>query len=342
MKNTSAQHIRVLPKKSSTSLPLADGQPEFHQTLRRHGKSIRRKRITTLQVNIGRKCDLACNHCHVEAGPKRTEEMDAEGVDRLIELIGRSPDIRCVDITGGAPEMNAHFRRLVSAMRERDIKVMDRCNLTILLRPGQHDTAEFLAENGVEVVASLPCYSKENVEQQRGKGVFGMSIKALQKLNALGYGIPGKGLTLNLVYNPVGAHLPPPQGDLEKEYKERLREDLQVEFDSLFTITNMPIRRYAHYLRRENLLEEYMQLLIDNFNPATVGEVMCTELISISWDGMIYDCDFNQMVGLHIGYRPTSLWDIESFEDLPRSVAIDNHCYGCTAGTGSSCGGALQ
>jgi radical SAM/Cys-rich protein len=342
MKNPAAQKIQVVAGKHFSALPLPDHQPEFRETLRRRRMSIRRGKIKTLQINIGRKCDLACNHCHVEAGPKRTEEMEAETIDRIIEIASQKNRVDSIDITGGAPEMNRHFRRLVSAIRALGIRVIDRCNLTILRRPGQHDTAEFLADNKVEIIASLPCYTQANVEQQRGRGVFGMSIKALHTLNALGYGMPGNDLKLNLVYNPVGAHLPPRQSELEKQYKVRLREDLGIEFNALYTITNMPIKRYAHYLRRENLLEEYMQLLIDSFNPATVKEVMCTELVSVSWDGMIYDCDFNQMVGLPVGYRPTSLWDIESLDELPQSVAVDNHCYGCTAGTGSSCGGALQ
>lgn len=340
MTPTAAQKIRLLPR-SHSLLPLSDHQPDFTETLRARGLRIRRQHIRTLQVNIGKKCDLACNHCHVEAGPKRTEEMTARTADRLLELLAATPTVRTVDITGGAPEMNPHFRGLVRAVREMGVGVIDRCNLTILLRPGQHDTADFLAEHGVEIVASLPCYTKDNVEQQRGRGVFGMSIKGLTRLNDLGYGKPGTGLALNLVYNPVEAHLPPSQETLERQYKERLREDFGIEFNRLFTITNMPIKRYAHYLERTRQLESYMQLLIDNFNPGTIGDVMCTEMVSVSWDGMIYDCDFNQMLGIHIANRPTSLWDIGTLDDLPRGIAFDNHCYGCTAGSGSSCGGAL-
>ncbi len=332
---------RIALRNNLSILPLSSGQPDFAETLHQRKLKIKRGDISTLQINIGHKCDLACNHCHVEAGPKRTEEMEADTVFRIIELLKKSPSIKTIDVTGGAPEMNRHFRHLVSAVRGMNLEVIDRCNLTILLRPGHHDTAEFLAENKVQIVASLPCYTKKNVETQRGKGVFGMSVKSLQKLNQLGYGIEGSDLILNLVYNPVGAHLPPAQQQLEADYKKRLKEDLDIEFNSLFTITNMPIKRYAHFLQRQNLLEDYMQLLIDNFNPTTVGDVMCTELVSVSWNGMIYDCDFNQMLGLHINNRPTSLWDIESLDDLPRGIAFDNHCYGCTAGSGSSCGGAL-
>ena len=322
-------------------LPLADEQMDFADAILRHKLRIRRDKIKTLQVNIGRKCDLACSHCHVEAGPKRTENMTGRTVDRLIELLADAEHADTVDITGGAPELNPHFRRFAAEARRLGKTVLDRCNLTVFFQPGQSDTPEFLAEHGIQVIASLPCYSPENVDKQRGRGVFGKSMKALKRLNKLGFGMPNSDLILNLVYNPVGEHLPPPQAQLESDYKIRLREHLGVEFNSLYTITNMPIRRYVHYLRRENKLDEYMQLLIDNFNAKAALGVMCTELVSISWDGKIYDCDFNQMLEIPINYSPKTIWQIDSLDSLPRGIAFDNHCYGCTAGAGSSCGGAL-
>jgi radical SAM/Cys-rich protein len=335
-----AQPIQIYEQPASV-LPLAAGQPEFTDTMMKHRARIRRGPIKTLQINIGKKCDLACTHCHVEAGPKRTENMESATIDRLLDLLARAPGVATVDVTGGAPELNPHFRRLVTGARALGKRVMDRCNLTVLFRRGQEDTAEFLAANGVEIVASLPCYSPENVDQQRGRGVFARSVKALKKLNALGYAKPDSGLVLNLVYNPVGAHLPPPQAQLEADYKERLSAHLGVEFNNLYTITNMPIKRYVRYLRRQKLFASYMQLLIDNFNAAAASGVMCTELVSIGYDGKIYDCDFNQMLDIPINYTPLTIWQIDSIASLPRAIAFDNHCYGCTAGAGSSCGGAL-
>lgn len=335
-----AQPIEIYEQPASV-LPLAGGQPEFTETMLKRRVRIRRGAIKTVQINIGKKCDLACSHCHVEAGPKRTENMEGETVDRLLHLLARAPGVETVDITGGAPELNPHFRRLVAQSRALGKRVMDRCNLTVLLRRGQEGTADFLAEHEVEIVASLPCYSPENVDKQRGRGVFARSLRALKKLNALGYGRPDSGRILNLVYNPVGAHLPPPQKRLEADYKARLSAHLGVEFNNLFTITNMPIKRYVRYLRREKLFAEYMQLLIDNFNPAAASGVMCAELVSVGYDGKIYDCDFNQMLDIPINYTPLTIWQIDSIASLPRAIAFDNHCYGCTAGAGSSCGGAL-
>ena len=339
--NPPAVPIRVIDEREWI-LPLAEGQPDFVETLARRGARIARKKVRVLQINIGKKCDLACSHCHVEAGPNRTENMDAKTVDRLIELASAAQDqIEIVDITGGAPELNPHFRRLSVASRALGFEVYDRCNLTVLFEPGQEDTAEFLAENQITIVASLPCYSPENVDAQRGRGVFDKSIRALEKLNALGYGKPDSGLVLNLVYNPVGAHLPPPQAQLEADYRERLRAHLDIEFNNLFTITNMPIKRYAHYLRREGKFVEYMQALIDNFNPRAAAGVMCADMVSIGWNGELFDCDFNQMLEIPLLSRARTIWQIDSLADIPRAVALDNHCYGCTAGAGSSCGGAL-
>ena len=324
-----------------TLLPMPDGCPSFAETLRAGGAQIRRRAVRVLQVNIGKKCDLACSHCHVEAGPKRTENMTADTVERLLDLAADAPAVETVDITGGAPELNPNFRRMAREARRMGKIVYDRCNLTVFFEPGQEDTPEFLAEHGVTIVASLPCHSPENVDDQRGRGVFEKSISALQRLNRLGYGRDGGGLELNLVYNPVGAHLPPPQQALEDDYRERLRDNLRVDFNRLFTITNMPIKRYAHYLRRENLLDDYMRLLLENFNPAAAEGVMCSDMVSVGWDGQLYDCDFNQMLEIPLNGRRRTVWDIGGLDEIPRGVALDNHCYGCTAGAGSSCGGAL-
>jgi radical SAM/Cys-rich protein len=268
--------------------------------------------------------------------------MTAETVDKVLELLQCSPAVHTVDITGGAPEMNPHFRRLVTGISALGKKVIDRCNLTIIFEEGYADIPELLAEHDVTVVASLPCYSKENVEKQRGKGVFGKSIRALTIFNELGYGKGNPKRELSLVYNPVGASLPPSQARLEADYKVRLKEDFQVEFDKLFTITNMPIKRFLHQLKQWGKHEEYMQLLIDNFNPSAALDVMCRNLLSISWDGLIYDCDFNQMLDLPTAHQKTSVMDIDSFDDFLQSeIVFADHCYGCTAGAGSSCGGSL-
>jgi len=312
---------------------------KFKDKLQEHNLNIERDKVRILQVNIGKKCNQACHHCHVEAGPKRPENMTRETVDRLLELLEKAPDTEIVDITGGAPELNPNFRYFVTEIRKMGKDVIDRCNLTVLFEKGQEDTPEFLAEQGVEIVASLPCYSSDNVDAQRGRGVFGKSIRALNMLNDLGYGKNNKSLRLNLVYNPVGEHLPPDQNKLEAEYKIRLKEDLDIDFNNLYTITNMPIKRYLHMLERDGKLDAYMSLLIDNFNVSAAHNVMCTEIVSIGWDGQIYDCDFNQMLEIPIDWQERSIWDIDSLEDLRGGIAFGKHCYGCTAGAGSSCGG---
>ena len=322
-------------------LPLADNLPDFETTLLRTKTRIRRRNVRVLQINIGKECDLACHHCHVEAGPKHPDNMTADTVDRVMELLSDAPKTDIVDITGGAPELNPNFRRLCLHARKLGKTVYDRSNLTVFFQPGQKDTPEFLADNGITIIASLPCYTPENVEQQRGKGVFDKSIRALKKLNSLGYGIDGSNLELNLVYNPMAPHLPPPQAQLEADYRQQLTEHLGISFNALFTITNMPIKRYRHYLEREKALDGYMRLLVDNFNVQAAAGVMCTEMLSVGFDGQLYDCDFNQMLEIPLANKRRTLWDIESLEDIPPSVAFDNHCYGCTAGAGSSCGGAL-
>ncbi|HZX70536.1 MAG TPA: arsenosugar biosynthesis radical SAM (seleno)protein ArsS [Rhodanobacter sp.] len=321
---------------------LSTSPPTFARTLREHGLSLPRKPLEILQVNVGKLCDLACQHCHVEAGPKRTEIMQAATVDRLLELLADAPAIHTVDLTGGAPELNPHFRTLVRESRALGKTVIDRCNLTVLFQPGQEHTAEFLATQGVKVVASLPCYSKANVEQQRGQHVFDPSLRALHRLNALGYGQPGSALELDLVYNPLGASLPPSQASLEATYRHELGEHFGIVFNHLFTITNMPIKRFLHLLEREGRVDSYMHTLIDAFNPQAALGVMCRNLLSVDWRGQLYDCDFNQALELPQGGRRRSIWEIESLTDVERDpIAFGDHCHGCTAGAGSSCGGAL-
>lgn len=323
---------------------MAGAHPDFARSLARHDAApLRRGPVTTLQVNVGLRCDLACHHCHVEAGPKRTEMMDAATAERVLVLLERSPGVGTLDLTGGAPELNPHFRSLVRGARALGREVIDRCNLTVLFQPGQEDTAAFLAEQSVHVVASLPCYSRENVERQRGRGVFGRSIEGLRRLNALGYARPGTGLRLDLVYNPQGPRLPPPQAALEAAYRRELDELFGLRFDRLLTITNMPIRRFAHALERDGKLAGYLGLLAEHFNPATLPGLMCRSLVSVSWDGRLHDCDFHQMLEIPLGDRPRTIWDVDDLESLAgEAIAVASHCHGCTAGSGSSCGGALQ
>jgi radical SAM/Cys-rich protein len=316
--------------------------PDFAAHLAGAGLTLRRDAVTTLQVNVGRRCDLACHHCHVEAGPKRTEALDERGAERVLGLLAAHPALELLDLTGGAPELNPHFRRLISGARRLGRRVIDRCNLTVLLLPGQEDTAAFLAAEGAEIVASLPCYGPENVDRQRGRGVFAGSLEALRALNRLGYGRPGSPLVLHLVYNPQGDTLPPAEAELEARYRSELREGFGIEFHRLLTITNMPIRRFARSLAREGRLESYLGLLVNHFNPATVLGLMCRTLVSVDHEGRLYDCDFNQALGLRMPGAPT-LWegaDLDAFAG--RAIATGSHCFGCTAGRGSSCGGALS
>ena len=316
----------------------------FEQAITDNGlTALSRPTPTTLQVNLGKHCNQTCRHCHVDAGPARTEAMSLPTMNRVLQVLEHSPAIHTLDITGGAPELHPHFRFLVTRARALGRHVMDRCNLTVLGETGQEDTTAFLAEHQVEVVASLPCYGPDNVNQQRGSGVFAASIQALQTLNALGYGSPGTGRTLNLVYNPLGASLPPEQAGLEAAYRERLHEDFGIRFNHLYTITNMPIARFKADLSRSGGLTKYMSLLRDKFNPASVQHVMCRDLVSVSYGGGLYDCDFNQMLEIPIGAPKQSIWDVESFDELSKTViGTGDHCLGCTAGAGSSCGGALQ
>jgi radical SAM/Cys-rich protein len=314
----------------------------FADVLNEQGIVLTRRPLTALQVNIGKKCNQACHHCHVEAGPNRTEMMARDTMAHILHLLASAPEVQLVDITGGAPELHADFRYFVEGIRALGREVIDRCNLTVLWEPGQEDTARFLAENRVQVVASLPCYSLANVEKQRGKGVFDKSIRALQLLNELGYGDPTSGLVLNLVYNPGGPSLPPSQEKLKADYQRELGELFDIRFNELFTITNMPIKRFLHEIERDGKYEAYMELLANSFNPRAAESVMCRDLVSVGWDGSVYDCDFNQMLEMPIGGRPTNIREVQSlseFAALP--IAVGNHCFGCTAGAGSSCGGAI-
>jgi len=336
---------------SQASLPLSEADAverlaDFDARLRAEGRApLRRAPVTTLQVNVGLRCNLACHHCHVESGPMRTERLSRAGVERVVRLLERSPEVATLDLTGGAPELHPDFRWLVRAARALGRRVIDRCNLTVLFEPGQEETAAFLAEQGVDVVASLPCYGAANVEAQRGRGVFDRSIEALRLLNALGYGRRGdeaRAGRLDLVYNPVGPHLPPAQAELEADYRHALRDGFGIEFDSLLTITNMPIKRFAHALRRDGDLEAYMALLVDHFNPATVDGLMCRHMVSVDHAGRVFDCDFDQALGLAPPRGARSIFELDSLDGFEgERVATGAHCFGCTAGAGSSCGGAL-
>jgi radical SAM/Cys-rich protein len=306
--------------------------------------AIRRRRVETLQVNVGYRCNQSCVHCHVNAGPNRTEEIDGETVDVVLAFLERRRT-PALDITGGAPELNAHFRRLVSVARDMGVRVMDRCNLTILELPGQEDLAEFLAAQQVEIVASMPCYLLDNVERQRGKGVFAGSIRGLQRLNALGYGRDETGLVLNLVYNPQGPSLPPAQEALEADYRRVLGETYGIAFNNLFTMANMPIQRFGSMLISKGQFGSYLRLLRDAYREENLDGVMCRDLISVDYRGYVYDCDFNQMLDLPLGRGERARVHLRELLDddiAGNPIRVAGHCYGCTAGQGSSCGGALK
>ncbi|MEI7786284.1 MAG: arsenosugar biosynthesis radical SAM (seleno)protein ArsS [Betaproteobacteria bacterium] len=306
--------------------------------------ALRRQTLQTLQVNLGYLCNQSCVHCHVNAGPQRKEQMDGATADLVIEALQTS-GARSLDLTGGAPELNQHFRRLVRAARAQGVRVIDRCNLSVLFEPGQETLAEFLAEQGVEVVASLPCYSQDNVDQQRGEGVFEKSVRALQALNALGYGQSGSELLLSLVYNPQKAVLPPPQLALQADYERLLWANFGVRFNHLFTLANMPIQRFGSMLVSKGQFHAYMALLKDSHRQENLAGLMCLSTVSVDWQGYLYDCDFNQMLGLPAGGEPGQrphLSDLLRTSAQGRPIVVADHCYGCTAGQGSSCGGALS
>jgi radical SAM/Cys-rich protein len=319
----------------------------MHATLplmRHYGfPALRRSRLETLQVNLGYKCNQSCLHCHVNAGPTRTESMPEAVVADVLTMVKLS-GVKTLDITGGAPELHPRFRYLVSRARELGTRVIDRCNLTVLFEPEQEDLPEFLAAQRVAVIASLPCYTEELVDRQRGKGVYDKSMRALRRLNALGYGVPGSGLELDLVYNPQGASLPPPQEALERDYKRVLGERFGVMFNRLLTLANMPIQRFGSTLVSKGQFNEYMGLLHSAHREENLQAVMCRSLVSVDWRGYAYDCDFNQMLDLPLsldGRRKVQLSELIGRELAGNPIATRDHCYGCTAGQGSSCGGAL-
>ncbi len=316
--------------------------PPFERTLAERGLlPLRADGVRVLQINVGKLCNQTCTHCHVDAGPERREVMTRETWEACLRVIA-STGIETVDLTGGAPEMNPHFEWFVTAARRLGRHVIDRCNLTILTAPGFRHLPEFLATQGVEIVASLPCYLEENCDRQRGDGVFAKSVEALQLLNRLGYGLPESGLTLSLVYNPVGPALPPAQAQLEAAYREQLRSRYGIEFNRLYTITNMPISRFLDELLHSGRYEEYMQKLLAAFNPLAVEAVMCRTTLSVDWQGNLYDCDFNQMLALPlVPAVPRTIHDFDLTALATRPIVTGRHCYGCTAGAGSSCQGEL-
>lgn len=310
----------------------------FKQFMMTHGIDDKRKSLEILQLNIGKKCNQACKHCHVEASPSRKEEMSKTTMDQIITLLAQTPSIKRVELTGGAPELNSNFRYLVVELKKINIEIVLRSNLTVFFEDGQIDTPSFLKDHEVEIIGSLPCYTEGNVDKQRGTGVFNKSISALKLLNELGYGIKDN-LKLNLVYNPQGLGLPGKQEDLERDYKAVLLKDYGINFNSLFTITNMAIGNFSRELEASQQLAEYKELLISCFNPSAGNNVMCKTLLSIDYQGNVYDCDFNQM--LELPKRPINIINLKSFNEVANQIIFEDHCFACTAGFGSSCNGAL-
>ena len=322
---------------------------DFNQVLKANNCfPLRRAALSELQINVGYLCNQACEHCHVDAGPKRTEMMAWATMQKVLDWASNN-HVKSVDITGGAPELIPNFRKFCNGFLDRGISITSRCNITVQYEPGQEDLPQWYAERKIRLVCSLPCYTSKNVDQQRGTGVFGKSISGLQAFNAVGYGRTEE-LAIDLVYNPIGPVLPPAQTELKKEYKTRLKQDFDIDFNNLLTITNLPINRFEHYLNRTGQLHSYHQLLVENFNPATVEPLMCRHLINVDWLGYVYDCDFNQMLDLPLAapgrkhgrkHGRKQLWEIESGDLKDGPIAVAKHCFGCTAGAGSSCGGAL-
>ena len=328
-------------------LPLAVEIDPFARRIADDGQGLRRDVLSTLQLNVGKMCNLACNHCHVEAGPARTEIMNWEVMQKILvwmEAHHQDAGLEVVDLTGGAPEMNPYFRELIGLLKAMGLHVLDRCNLTILLVAGYEDLIDFLAGHEVEIVASLPCYLEKNVDAQRGKGVFDSSIRVLQRLNEVGYGQEGSELRLNLVYNPVGYGLPPDQGELEEAFKGHLAEQFGIVFNRLWTITNMPIKRFEHALRCAGEYDAYMNRLVNAHRAENVEAVMCRSLVSVGWQGTVYDCDFNQMLEMPAELEGKALHidEVDPVALVGRRIAVGRHCFGCTAGAGSSCGGATS
>lgn len=332
---------KVLPVVQERANALPRAVIDFDEKLAAHGLELRAATVDTLQVNTGKLCNQACKHCHVDASPARTEVMTRETVEKVISAVRRfrTPTL---DITGGAPELNPSFRYLVREVHALGTHVMVRHNLTVMFEPGQDDLPEFFRAHEVEVISSLPYFLAEQTDAQRGRGVFEESIEALHRLNGVGYGIEGSNLTLNLVYNPVGAYLPPPQSSIEQDFRRELQKRYGITFNHLYTITNMPIKRFLDYLRRSGNEERYMRKLIAAFNPATVEGLMCRNLVSVDWTGRLYDCDFNQMLELAVAPElPQTIADFDPLKFAARRITTGAHCFGCTAGAGSSCGGAV-
>lgn len=332
-------NISVSANTASTLLP--DSGPEFATVLHAHGHILEHSRPTELQINLGKLCNLACHHCHVDAGPKRTEIMQWPVMQKIINW-ATTAGIKTVDLTGGAPELNPDFRRFCDTLIALGIEITSRCNITVLFEPQQEDLAQWYAQRQIRLVCSLPCYTEDNVDAQRGKGTFDKSIAGLQLLNSLGYGVDRK-LPLDLVYNPGGAFLPPEQSALESDYRQMLETNFGIVFSNLLAITNLPVNRFAHALRRDGELEDYQHLLVSNFNAANIDGLMCRHLINLDWEGRIYDCDFNQMLDIPFANRSVQyLWELDVENIAGQPVATNRHCFGCTAGAGSSCGGALN
>ncbi len=315
--------------------------PVFDETLAALGIELKHAQPNELQINLGKLCNLACHHCHVDAGPKRTEIMTWATMQKILRW-AKQANIQKVDLTGGAPEMNPHFRDFCHALLNMGVQITSRCNITVLYEQGQEDLAQWYADNKIRLVCSLPCYTEDNVDAQRGKGVFDKSIAGLQLLNSLGYG-HDDALSLNLVYNPGGAFLPPPQSSLEQDYRNMLRDNFNITFSNLLAITNIPINRFAHALQRDGEINDYQDLLVSNFNASTIDQLMCRHLINLDWEGRVFDCDFNQMLDIPMsGQQTRYLWDIEIDGVAGQPIATNRHCFGCTAGAGSSCGGVLS
>jgi len=315
--------------------------PLSHPPTASHFPSLQRTELETVQANLGYRCNQACRHCHVDAGPARTEAMDLETVNCVLQFLAES-GATTLDLTGGAPELNPHFRHMVIKARELGVRVIDRCNLTVLEEPGFEDLAAFLADWEVEIIASLPCYLEDNVDRQRGRGVFQASIRALRRLNELGYAGLNSNLRLNLVYNPQGARLPPSQSELEAAYRDHLQRHFGIQFTCLYALANMPIQRFAADLSKRGELDRYMKLLRESYREENLPAVMCRSLVSIGWDGTVYDCDFNQMLELPLGRRRTHVRNLTTAALQRETIVTAGHCFGCTAGSGSSCGGALN
>lgn len=334
------QFITKETETPSNNKKIPTSGPSFYSVLRENALTLHHDRPTELQINLGKLCNLACHHCHVDAGPKRTEIMTWETMQKILDWAKRA-NIKRADLTGGAPEMIPHFREFCEALIAMGVQITSRCNITVLFEKGQEDTAQWYADHKIRLVCSLPCYTEDNVDAQRGKGVFDKSIAGLQQLNKLGYGHAPE-LSLDLVYNPVGAFLPPEQSQLEQDYRDMLNKNFGIVFSNLLAITNIPINRFAHALKRDGQLDDYQTLLVENFNANTVDQLMCKHLINLDWQGRVFDCDFNQMLDIPLsGGKQRHLWDIDIDEVEGQTIATNRHCFGCTAGSGSSCGGIL-